>query len=95
MPFLTSDRGKIVETGTFSTIGVTNDRYGFRRDGTYQTGAGGISLKARFSTDTQECLSRKGEKPELKSLPRFFHDFSTIRVTKQEKSPHFTKDEKW
>ena len=24
-----------------------------------------------------------------------FHDFSTIRVTKQEKSPHFTKDEKW
>ncbi|MBO7126152.1 hypothetical protein J6W78_01250 [bacterium] len=32
---------------------------------------------------------------ELKIFPRFFHDFSTIRVTKHEKSPHFTKDEKW
>ena len=32
---------------------------------------------------------------ELKSFPRFFPDFSTIRVTEHEKSPHFTKDEKW
>ena len=32
---------------------------------------------------------------ELRNFPRFFHDFSTIRVTKHKKSPCFIAYEKW
>ncbi len=42
-------------------------------------------------TDTLSALSMLA----LRSFPRFFHDFSTIRVTKHKKSPCFTMYEKW
>ena len=95
MPVLASDRGKIVERTPFPRLSWRMIAADFGAMGRTRQGGGGILQKARFYTDTHQCLSRKKKKTELKSLPRFFHDFSTIRAMKHKKSPCFTMCEKW
>ena len=82
--------------------------YQFIKDGTRYTGRcegaktkrgkvrhGGSLTGTLFSTDPPLGLSWKGGFSELRNFPRFFHDFSTIRVTKHKKSPCFIVYEKW
>ena len=96
MPVLASDRGKIVENHrkqrddalSLTSKAIAGPEYGKVRHIGSLTGT-------LFFTDPTLGLSWKGGFSELRNFPRFFHDFSTIRVTKHEKSPHFTKDEKW
>jgi hypothetical protein len=96
MQFLASDRGKIVEKHrkqtddavSLTSKAVAGPGYGKVR-------RGGILTGTLFSTDTPLGLSWKGGFIELRNFPRFFHDFSTIRVTKHKKTPCFTMCEKW
>ena len=96
MQSLASDRGKIVENHrkqrddalSLTSKAVAGPGYGKVRRGSSLTGA-------QFSTDPHLGLSRKDGFFELKNFPRFFHDFSTIRVTNHKKSPCFIVYEKW
>jgi hypothetical protein len=96
MLFLASDRGKIVENHrkqrndalSLTSRAVTGQGYGKVR-------RSGILTETQFSSAPPLGLSRKGGLSELRNFPRFFHDFSTIRVTKHKKSPCFTVCEKW
>ena len=96
MPVLASDRGKIVENHrkqrddalSLTSKAIAGPEYGKVRHIGSLTGT-------LFSTDPTLGLSWKGGFSELRNFPRFFHDFSTIRVTKHKKSPCFTMCEKW
>ena len=96
MQFLASDRGKIVENDrkqrddalSLTSKAVAGPGYGKVRHGGSLTGT-------LFSTDSPLDLSWKDGFSELRNFPRFFHDFSTIRVTKHKKSPCFIVYEKW
>ena len=96
MPVLTSDRGKIVESHrkqrddalSLTSKAVAGPGYGkvWRR---------GSLTGALFSSDSHLRLSWKGVFSEFRNFPRFFHDFSTICVTKHKKSPCFIVYEQW
>ena len=96
MPVLASDRGKIVENHrkqrddalSLASKAVAGPGYGKVR-------RGGILTGTLFSTDPPLGLSWKGGVSELRNFPRFFHVFSTIRVTKHKKTPCFIVYEKW
>jgi hypothetical protein len=96
MRFLASDRGKIVENHrkqrddalSLASKAIAGPEYGKVRHIGSLTGT-------LFSTDPHLGVSWKGGFSELRIFPRFFHDFSTIRVTKHKKSPCFTMYEKW
>ena len=91
VPVLASDRGKIVENhrkqrndaSSLTSKAVTGPGYGKVRHVSSLTWT-------QFSTDPHLGVSWKDGFSELRNFPRFFHDFSTIRVTKHKKSPCFT-----
>ena len=95
-PFLTSDRGKIVEK-SWKTMKNRDDKSGLSPQKTVnvhgKNGCFGGSFPGNAVFASNKSLDRAGQTVFLSS--EAFHDFSTIRVTKHKKSPCFTVYEKW